>query len=281
MKIQLETIPRSLNSSFNLIVNPNLSDLFYWHFHPEYELVYIENASASRHVGDHISTFEHSDLVLIGSNMPHLNFDYGVTTNYQKMVVHIKPNFIQEHISHTPELKGIARLFDQSRHGIAFSGATKRQVGAKMLQLPNLDPFDLYLELIQIFQQLASSTEKTLLHEHPYKNQYSRKEQDRLRKIYAFIDRHYQEKIELQQVAQLSNLSKEAFCRYFKKVTGNTFIDFLNQYRISQSKRMLMSGKSVGEACYHSGFESLSYFNRVFKKLTGENPSGFRKRYIA
>jgi YesN/AraC family two-component response regulator len=75
-------------------------------------------------------------------------------------------------------------------------------------------------------------------------------------------------------------MTKEAFCRYFKKVTAYTFIDFLNRYRISQSKRILMSGFSVSDACYQSGFVSLSYFNRIFKKVTSENPRTFRKRYL-
>ncbi|MFT5990925.1 MAG: AraC-like DNA-binding protein, partial [Neolewinella sp.] len=56
--------------------------------------------------------------------------------------------------------------------------------------------------------------------------------------------------------------------------------EFLNRYRISQSKRLLMSGKSVSDACYQTGFESLSYFNRTFKNVTNENPRDFRKRYL-
>jgi len=78
----------------------------------------------------------------------------------------------------------------------------------------------------------------------------------------------------------MSNMSKEAFCRYFKQVSNYTFIEFLNRYRISQSKRLLMSGKSVSDSCYQSGFESLSYFNRTFKKVANENPRDFRKRFL-
>ena len=90
----------------------------------------------------------------------------------------------------------------------------------------------------------------------------------------------YEKKIELNEIASMSNMTKEAFCRYFKKATNYTFIEFLNRYRISHSKRYLMAGKSVGEACFSCGFESLSYFNRTFKKITKENPSQFRKRYL-
>ncbi|MGD1947037.1 MAG: helix-turn-helix domain-containing protein, partial [Croceivirga sp.] len=85
-------------------------------------------------------------------------------------------------------------------------------------------------------------------------------------------------KIGVADAASLLNLGNEAFCRYFKKVSGNTFTNFLNQYRITQAKRLLLSGKNITETFHESGFESLSYFTRVFKKVTGENPSDFKRR---
>lgn len=280
MKIQLESIGNKSNRSFSMMFNPRLSDLFFWHFHPEYELVYIEGATGTRHVGDHISTYEWSDLVLIGSNIPHLNFDYGVKTDYQKVVVHLKKEFVESNLAGIPELHTIHQLFLQSRFGLAFQTQIKKQVGEKLLQLEGLNPFDQYLQLLEILQMLSVSTEVELLHEQPYNHKYNDREQGRLRAIYAFVDENYHQKIELQEVAQVSNMTKEAFCRYFKKVTEYTFTEFLNIYRVSQSKRYLMSGRSVSDACYSSGFESLSYYNRVFKKITKENPSDFRKKYL-
>ena len=280
MKIKLETIPYNATSSFNLLYNPRMSDLFFWHFHPEYELVYIEGATGTRHVGDHILNYEGSDLVLIGANIPHLNFDYGVKTDYKKVVVHIKPAFVEKNIKGTPELASISNLFEKSRYGIAFKGDIKKFIGKRLMKFQQLNSFQQYLELLQIFKSLSRAKDMELLHDQPYVNKYSQTEQERLRNIYAFIDKNYHQKIELKKVAALSNMTKEAFCRYFKKVTGNTFVEFLNQYRISQSKTILMSGKNVSEACYSSGFQSLSYFNRIFKKMTKENPSTFRNRYL-
>ncbi|MEL6867759.1 MAG: AraC family transcriptional regulator, partial [Bacteroidota bacterium] len=92
MKTQFENISPDANSSFRLLLNPRLSELFFWHFHPEYELVYIEGANGTRQVGDHISEYQGSDLVFIGSDIPHLNFDYGVKTDYEKVVLHIHPS---------------------------------------------------------------------------------------------------------------------------------------------------------------------------------------------
>jgi len=280
VKIQLEQIRTDEKSSFRLLHNPRLNDLFYWHFHPEFELVYIEGANGTRHVGDHISKFEESDLVLIGSNIPHLNFDYGIQTDYNKEVLHVSPNFKNTVFNEIPELTELFKLFEMSQHGIAFAGETKKEVGKLLQKLYLLPPFEQFLQVLHIFEILASSEEYMLLHEKPVVTKYNQKQQHRLRNIYAFIDENYHRKITVNEVAALSNLGKEAFCRYFKKATGNSFIGFLNQYRVSQAKRLLLAGKNVGETCYDCGFESLSYFNRTFKKVANENPSQFKKRYI-
>ena len=278
MKIELETIDSNSKSPFRLLHDPKLSHLFFWHFHPEYELVYIENANGTRHVGDHISEYEETDLVLIGSNIPHLNFDYGVNTDYRKEVLHIKPSFKNTFVDPLPELQSLNRLLDLSRYGIAFHGETKKEVGNLLKELHTLKPFEYFMAIMSILKRLSQSNEFELLHKKPYKNRYSKKEQSRIRDIYALIDERYQGKISVDEVSKFCNLTKPAFCRYFKKATGSTFIEFLNQYRISQSKRMLLTGKNVTETCFECGFESLSYFNRTFKKVTGENPSAFKKR---
>ena len=280
MKIQLETISSVGDRSFTMMFNPRLSDLFYWHFHPEYELVYIEGATGTRHVGDHISTYQESDLVLIGSNIPHLNFDYGVKTAYRKVVVHLKKDFIERHIQGIPELVSIITLFEKSKYGVCFKEEMKQRVGERLFEFENLNGFEQYLQLLEILKTLSVTDDIELLHEQHYTKKYSDREESRLRTIYAFVDKWYHRKIELNEIANISHMTREAFCRYFKKTTRYTFIEFLNRYRISQSKRLLMLGKSVGEACYASGFESLSYYNRVFKKITNENPSEFRKRYF-
>lgn len=278
MKIELETIDPLSKSPFRLLHDPKLSHLFYWHFHPEYELVYIEGANGTRHVGDHISEYEGTDLVLIGSNIPHLNFDYGVKTRYRKEVLHIKPSFKKTFVDPLPELQSLSRLLELSRYGLAFKGETKKEVGTALKELFTLKPFEYFMAIMQILKRLSQSNEFELLHTKPYKNRYSKKEQDRICKIYALIDEHYQGKIAVDDVANHCNLTKPAFCRYFKKATGSTFVGFLNQYRISQAKRLLLTGKSVSETCFECGFESLSYFNRTFKKVTSENPSAFKKR---
>ena len=279
MEIQLETITSSDERSFALMYNPRLSDLFFWHVHPEYELVYIEAERGPRHVGDHSSTYQGSDLVLIGSNIPHLNFDYGVKTEYRKAVVHLKKEFVVGLIQTVPELAFMPEMFTRSQQGMAFGGRLKKEIGDRLFELEHLAPFDQYLALLKVFQMLSQIEEVELLHDQPYRGHYRHREQDRLQRVHAFVDKHYQRKISLDEIAAACHMGKEAFCRYFKKMTRYTFLEFLNRYRVSHSKRLLMAGASISVACYQIGFESLSYYNRVFKKVTEENPSDFKGRY--
>lgn len=279
MKIILEEFTIDSESSFR-VFRPRLSQIFYWHFHPEFELVFIEGTDGTRHVGEHISRFEGSDLVLIGSNIPHLNFDYMVKTDYEKVVLQVRQDFLQNAMLETPELAAIQRLFQRSQYGIVFGEKTKKMLGERMKLLDGLSYFGQFLEILSIFQLLATTQDYVLLHDKPVENQYNKKDQERIKRLYQFIDENYQRKIDLQEVANMSNLSEAAFCRYFKKMTRVTFTEFLNHYRVNQAKNLLLLDKNVTETCFDCGFESMSYFNRTFKKLTGENPLTFKKRYF-
>src|SRR6187397_2539165 len=104
MKAKLESVTRDRDSSFRILLTPNLNELFYWHFHPEYELVYVEAESGFRHIGDHISKYESSDIALIGPNIPHLNFDYGVKTTVDTVVVQMKEDFLGQDFFLIPEI---------------------------------------------------------------------------------------------------------------------------------------------------------------------------------
>lgn len=279
MKIALEKISPDIDSSFHILLTPRLNDVFLWHYHPEYEIVFIEGTNGTRHVGDHISRYEGSDLVFIGPNVPHLNFDYGVKTDHYKVVVQLKENFLGDTFWQAPEFRMITALFDRARAGVSFHGDTKQRVGAQLSQLADLSAFERLLALLRIFQELAVSTEYTSLHGQAVSSAYNLKEQQRLKQVNQFIAEQYARKIDIPEVASVASLTEAAFCRYFKRMTHLTFTQFLNQYRVSQAQNLLLMGHSVSEACFACGFESLSYFNKIFRRVTGENPLRFSKRH--
>ncbi len=280
MKAKLESVTSDSHSSFRIILTPNLNDLFYWHFHPEYEIVYVEAVSGFRHIGDHISKYAGSDIALIGPNIPHLNFDYGVKETVNTVVVQMKENFLGQDFFSLPEITAIKNLFEKGKSGLAFYGETKILAGKQLKQLSTLPHFEQLITLLQVFNLLANSNEVEILKARPIASVSVLKEQQRLQKVYRFIETNYQNEIDVNIVAKLCNLTTAAFCRYFKKSTHNTFTHFLNQFRINQSKKLLLQDKNVTEACYESGFANISYFNKIFKKVTGENPSAFKKKHF-
>jgi AraC-like DNA-binding protein len=279
VKSTLERIRPDANSSFRLLLTPHLSDVFLWHYHPEYEVVYIEGASGTRHVGDHISRYEGSDLVFIGPNIPHLNFDYGVRTDYRKVVVQLERDFLGEDLWRAPELAAVADLFARARSGLSFHGETKAVVGRELSRLAAMPPFDRLLLLLRIFHRLAESREVTRLHGELVAGAYDVEEQGRLKRLTHFVAEHYPRRIELREAAELVHLTETAFCRSFKRMTGATFTQFVNRYRVHEAQRLLLMDHSVTEAAFACGFESLSYFNRVFRSITGENPLAFKQRH--
>ena len=278
MKIQKEIVLPDPGQSFKLFT-PSLRNHFYWHYHPEYELVYVEAFTGIRHVGQHISSFMESDLVLIGPNVPHLNFDYGIETDYHQIVVQLKENFLGDAFRETPEFSPIYDLFEKAYLGLSFGGETKRIVSEKLRHMQDLSHFEQLINLLQVFQLLATSKEITALNEQDTSIKLFLDDKIRMGSVYKYIHANYDKDPDVNTVAANVHLSTAAFCRYFKKQTKMTFTDFVNQYRITQAKTLLTKGLTVSEACYEVGFESLSHFNKLFKKLAGENPSVFRKRY--
>ena len=243
MKIKKEIVIPNPGQSFRLFT-PRLKNYFFWHYHPEFELVYVEATTGIRHVGQHISSFMASDLVLIGSNIPHLNFDYGLKTEYHQVVVQLKENFLGDSFSETPELKLIQQLFERARFGLSFSGTTKEVVAEKLQHMDKLNHFDQLLCLLEILQILAASREVAELNEKDTSIKLFLNDKIRIGAIYKYIHANYNEKPDVNKVAASVHLSTPAFCRYFKKQTKMTFTDFVNQYKITQAKTLLLQDKN-------------------------------------
>lgn len=272
-----EYINSGEEQSFRLLLTPNLNDQYYWHFHPEFEICYVEGASGTRHIGDHISRYEGSDLVFIGPYVPHLNFDYGVRTQCETVVVQMKEDFLGSMFLQAPELRHCRQLFNRARSSLAFSGETKKKVGAMMRDLPQLPGFQRLMGLLEILHLLSGSLEVEELHAQPIANEDTHKEQARLQRIHRMVEDAFPSKLETADVAEALHLTPAAFCRYMRRQTGATFTDYVNKYHINQAKKLLLMGRNVTEACYEAGFENLSHFNRTFRKFAGINPGEFRK----
>ncbi|WP_312512357.1 AraC family transcriptional regulator [Chryseobacterium culicis] len=279
MKIQKEIIEFEQGKSFKLF-SPSLKNCFFWHYHPEIELVYVEAVNGIRHVGKNISGFTDSDLLLIGSNVPHLNFDYGIQTECRQLVLQLRESFLQDIILPVPEFENIKTLLERSYLGLSFYGETKESVVQKLQIIKDKNAFESLVGLIEILQILADSSEVKELNKEDTRIKWFLNDKIRMGTIYDYIHENYDRKPNVNEVARIVSLSTPAFCRYFKKQTNMTFTDFVNNYRINQAKIFLLKDQSVTEVCFQVGFESLSYFNKLFKQHTGETPSEFKKKHF-
>lgn len=250
----------------------------YWHFHPEYEIVYISNGRGKRHIGDHISFFEDGDLILLGPNLPHFGFSEEIYEPHVEIVVQMKEDFLGNTFIRKPEMGAIKQLFERSRHGISFAGGIREQVGSRLEGLHDKNSFDRLLELLSILQELAQSTEYETLNAEGFTLDVNAQDQGRINVVYKYVEQHFLDNTRLDEVARLVNMTTPAFCRYFKKLTRKTFSQFVNEYRIAHACRLLGDESlSIAAISFDSGFNNLSHFNRQFKAITSLSPREYRK----
>jgi len=248
-----------------------------WHYHPELELVYVRGGHGRRHVGSHVSNYTEGELVLIGSNLPHWGFTDRFTGNKAETVVQFSADFPAADFLNLPEMRNVSALFDRARNGLSFNGYTRKRVGALLERLIDQNPLNRMLSLIDVLQQLAVSEEVTSLNAEGFHLQIATHGYDRFNDIQQFISDNFRRDIPLTEVAGVAAMTVPAFCRYFKKVTGNTFIAYLTNFRIVYACKLLGDDHStIAEVAYDSGFNSLSQFNRAFRKVVGRTPTEYR-----
>ena len=103
----------------------------------------------------------------------------------------------------------------------------------------------------------------------------------RLKNVFSFIQNHFDEHITNLQLSKIASMSPAYLCRFFKKATGMTLSDYILRCRIEKAKELLiLDDLSVSQIAFQVGFESLNYFDRVFKKLVYSTPQEFRQSYL-
>ncbi|MFY0629060.1 MAG: helix-turn-helix domain-containing protein [Flavobacteriaceae bacterium] len=248
-----------------------------WHFHPEIELVYVNKGQGKRHIGNHLSYFNNSQLLLIGSNLPHNGFTDRLTTNGFETLVQFKEDFLGETFFEIPEMKGIQELFERSKKGILFGVKTKQKVGKKIEKLAEKEGFKKILVFLEVLHALAKSDDYTILNADGFAFETVPQDSAKLDAIYKYINENFKEHISLDEIASVATMTVPAFCRYFKKVTGKTFTKLVNEYRVVHATKLISESQmSITDIAYECGFNNFSHFNKLFKEITGKSASKYR-----
>jgi len=259
-------------------------DKAFWHFHPEIELVYVNKGQGKRHIGNHLSYFNNSQLILIGSNLPHNGFTDRLTASGKETIVQFKSDFLGKDFFNAPESSAISTMFDRAKMGILFKPPIKSVVGPKIERLVEFNGLKRVLKLLDILNDLATSEEYTLLNADGFAFETKPQDSAKIDIIFKHINHNFKNHISLEEMADKVSMTVPSFCRYFKKATGKTFTKLVNEYRVVHATKLLLENQSsITDICYECGFNNFSHFNKLFKEITGKSASKYRsemKRFI-
>lgn len=276
----LERIDPGFGSSFTLRrfdkehCNNNKS---YWHFHPEYEIVYVSNGHGKRHIGNHISYYEDGDLIFLGPNLPHFSFTEELHEEHVEIVLQLREEFLGPDFMARPEMKVIRQVFERAKLGLSFQGRTKERVGEQLQAMFNQSPFERLVSLLNLLYEMGSSSDYRLLNADGPAVEVNAQDRERMENVYRFVQNNFQRPIALDEVAALISMTVPAFCRYFKKLTHKTFTQFVNEFRIAHACQLLQDESlTIAAVSFDSGFNNLSHFNKQFRAATGVSPREYR-----
>jgi len=253
-----------------------------WHFHSEYEILYVIEGEGNSFVANNIESFQSGDLALLGSNLPHFwrsdekyhAKDSQEIINY--IVIQFSNELLNESFLKFVEFQRINDLLKQSVRGIRFLEPFSEKAGKKIIKIARSKGFKQLILLLELLQEFGNTDQYRLLASELYNEQEQNFSNDRMAKVLHYINTSYQQKVELEKVASIANLHPAAFCRYFKEKTGKSLSEYLNNMRLSYACRLLLERKlSVSQICFECGFNNLSNFNRTFKKHTAYTPTEY------
>lgn len=273
-----EITPLKDDDLFILLNNREAKFDYAMHFHSDYELNLVCHTSGKRMVGDSMETFTENDLIMIGSNLPHV---WKAPTSKETHVITIQfhDKIFNSFLMGKRLFSPIRDMLARSQRGLDFSDETKNRVKHKILALSQSAGFNTVLDFFSILYELATSQGQRTLASSTYDISSVIKESKsrRIAKVCSYIEEHYEQEIKLSHLAQLIGMSESAFSHFFKKRTNRNFISYLNDVRIGHATRMLFeTTNSIAEIAYLCGFNNISNFNRLFKRSKGQNPSEYR-----
>jgi AraC-like DNA-binding protein len=281
MLTNLEKVEANINHSFhvNHLKVKNFPSLL--HFHPEVEILLVVQGSGTRIVGDSVERFSPGDLVMIGPNVSHeWCSDKEEIAMSEAIYILFNTEILGKEFWNLPESRIILKIIQQSQRGIKLKGKSRDEVATLMKTIDSSYGFKRITLLMTILEIIALSEEYQYLASPVFHDTINDRDSERINKVYKYVINHISQSINLDTAASIANLSKPAFCRYFKKRANKTFMQFLIEIRIGQACRMLVNEDySVADICYTCGFNNISYFIRQFRKITGFTPLNYRKKF--
>jgi AraC-like DNA-binding protein len=256
------------------------------HQHPETQITLIVSGTGTLFQGQHIGDFQPGDVFVIGANVPHVlksdaQYYESKERSSHAISIFFDESSLGDSFFELPELKEVKQLLHQSIRGIQLSGSSREATEQQILAMTKQDGLNAITSLLCILNTLTQTEDFQYLTEGFSPYLIDETEGLRLNEIFQFTLKEYDRPIKLEEVASISNMTTSAFCRYFKQRTRKTYVTFLNEVRIAQSCKLLISKDfTIAQICYQCGFNNLSHFNRVFKHINNLSPKAYRKSRV-
>lgn len=288
MKVLQFTIPVAQDRA--VIVQEDVMAHFYpyLHRHREAQLIWIKEGEGTLLADNQMHPFKKNDIFLLGANQPHLfksnpeYFNANSDLKIQALMIFFDPNGSLGPLLELPEMQLIKSYLNLNKGGLKIPTQQTDLVIQKMLTVQyakNQDLIIQFLQLLNVLLQLQHSSEPLAANTSSI---FSESEGIRIGHVFNFLMQHYDKNITLDEVAEQAHMTPQAFCRYFKKHTQQTFVSFLNEMRINEACKKLTGGnfENISAVAYSCGFNSLTNFNRVFKSIIGYSPKTYLDRYF-
>lgn len=254
------------------------------HQHPQCQLTVILEGSGQFLSGDYVGRFQGGDVFFLGENAPHvfrsdgIYFEEKANLSVAGNTVFFDFDAIKNGLLNLDELHALNRFRDFAGLCFQVRGGIAHRIQQVLLGFGasvGLQRFQAAIGLLDLIEQAGEDLQQ--LNSGGRLLGFSEKDGSRMDRVMQYILAHRFQKITLVEVAAQANLTKEAFCRFFKLRTRKTFTDYLLHLRINEAKQLLQETElGISEIAYQVGFENLSYFNRSFKRIAGQTPRDFR-----
>ena len=255
------------------------------HCHDIMELNFVENAAGARRVvGDSSEVIGDCDLVLItSSDLEHVWEQHECKSDdIHEVTVQFYIHFEDEHTPfRTNPYKSIYQMMMRAKRGLAFRMSAIMTIYPRLVNLASIDDkFLMAHELMYILHELSKFDDAYELASSTFAKVDVSSESRRVLKVKDFINTHINDELRLEQLANLVSMTPTAFSRFFKLRTGKTLSEYIVDIRLGHAARLLLdTNDSVSEICWNCGFNTLSNFNRLFRKRKGCSPTEFREKY--
>lgn len=278
MKILPFKIPKPEHAA--LVFQEDKGLMFYdkFHQHEEIQVSLIAEGQGTLIVGDTINRYNKGDIIVLGGNLPHV-FKSEVLDNTKSrmLTLFFTKEAFGEQFFELEEMEALQKFFKKVHNGFKVETAAE-SLKSIFYSLQKSNKIDTFINLLEILKQLSKS-ETSSLSSYIYEKKYNDIEGKRMRAVMDYTMNNYNRSISLDDIAEVAAMTRNAFCKYFKRRTNKTYFRFLNELRVENACKLLRSSEefSIAEIADKSGFNNISNFNRQFKSVKEVIPSEYKR----